>query len=311
MAKKKNNGQKNFHKFLPWLISGALVLVILIVMLTANSGGPVVKIRRAAERTIFADSFTTVFQLSVNGETYDGNLNVAIDTDKRELMFYLQLATNTTDYICGIFKDNFALCDASSNDLQVTNVKDRLAAFFDALEDGSEPNWALLLDFSEFDLYKEANRDFDVAVLMDCIGNFLNTLNDKKWAESYARYSTDREDGVTLHKFSPSLDVLAEQIIPTFREAFLDPARYDALVNYTDNAKYLLTSGTADLTFGIKGGKLVSAQMDIRYHNASVQGNFEFIGINSTIVDFDTIAYFIDQAGKSPSERYEDQFIFD
>lgn len=311
MAKKTNRTQKKFPKLLPWLISGILVLTVLIVIITATSGGPVVKLRRAMEKTVFADSFTTIFQLSVNDKSYDGNLNVAIDTDKREVMFYLQLATDTTDYICGIYKDDFALCDASTNDLQVTNVKDRLAAFFDALEDGSQPDWALLLDFSEFDLHEKVTDDFDIEILTECIGNFLNDLNDPDWAKTYAGYTTDRESGVTLHKFSPSPDVLAEQVIPTFREAFLKTDRYDALVQYADDAKYLLAAGTADLTFGVKYGRLVSAQMDIRYHNASVQGNFEFIGINSTIVDFDTIAYFIDQAGKSPSERYEDQFIFD
>lgn len=310
MAKKTDNTQKKFSKLLPWLISGILVLMILFVIITATSGGPVVKLRRAIEKTVFADSFTTTFQLSVNDKAYDGNLNVAIDTDKREVMFYLQLATDTTDYICGIYKDNFALCDAATNDLQVTNVKDRLTAFFDALEDGSQPDWALLLDFSEFDLYEATDRDFDFAVLTECIGNFLNTLDDTDWAESYAGYSTDREDGVTLHKFRPSPDVLAEQVIPTFRAAFRDPDRYDALVQYTEDAKYLLSAGTADITFGIKWGQLVSAEMDVRYHNFSIQGSFEFIGINSTIVDFDTIAYYIDQASKSPEDRFEDRNFF-
>lgn len=310
MAKKTNQKKKKLQHFLPYIIAGALLLLIGCIILL-GSGGPMTKLRQSAKKTLFADSFTTVFQLSVDQTQYDGILNAAIDPDKRELMFYLQLATNTTDYICGIYNNTFALCDASTNDLQVTDVKDRVTAFFDALEAGSQPDWELLLDFSEYDLHQTITRDLDMKLLTECVADLLSRLNDPDWAERYAGYSTDRKDGVKRYQFRPAPDVLAEQLLPIFQPAFLDPQRYAALEEYTDNAKYLLASGAADLTFGVKHGKLVSLELDLQYHNTSVQGSFEFIGINSTIVDYDTIAYFIDQAGKTPAERFEDQNFFE
>ncbi|MBO5867277.1 MAG: hypothetical protein J6Q54_00020 [Oscillospiraceae bacterium] len=305
MATKKKHTAKKLPSWTPYLITGLFALGIILLVIFGNMAGPASSVKNAASNTLFADNFTTSFQFQINNEACDGILNAAVDRDARDLQFYLQFQTNESDYICGIYNKTFALCNVSTNDLETQKAEEQVNAFFDALDAGKEPDWSLILDFGDFNLQEAISEDFDFPVFMECLKNFLNQLDDTDWAESYAGYEKSKEEGVTYHTFQPELHSLLVEITPDFQAAFKDPARYDALVEYTDNAMHLLNAGKAELRFGVKGRRLVSATMDIRYHNTSIQGDFQFIGINSTTVDYDTIAYYIDEAGKTPEERFE------
>lgn len=306
MAKNNQKPNKRIYTYLPYIIAGVLVLALAAIILLGNAGGPVSKLRTAAQKTLFADNFTSVFEISVNGEEYDGILNAAADPDKRELIFYLHLEANTGDYICGIYENTFALCDVNTNDLYTQDVTPRVTAFFDAMESSGKPDWAVLLDFSDYNLYEAVSNDFDFAVLTACIGKLLKSLDNTNWSASYAGYTKDREDGVTLYKFRPDPYTLVCQAMPMFRDAFRDPAQYSALEQYVEDARYLLTASTADFTFGTQYGRLVSAELELKYHNAKIDCEFEFIGINSTSVDYDTIAFYIEQAGLSPEDKFSE-----
>lgn len=278
-------------------IAAAVMLLVLVLCLCLSGSGPVDKLERATAKTLFAKNFTTVFSMRINGEPFDGNINASVDPDERKLEVYMQLTTFTTEYICGIYDNTFAVCTAD-NKLRATDVSDRVDAFFDALEKSGTPDWALLLDIGDTDLYGAINESFDFETLLTCLGNWLNTLNDKEWAEVYAGYSKDREDGVTMYNFNPDPYVLAQQSLPFFETAFRQPQELSDLKAYMEDAKFLFKDGKADFSFGVKGGKLVSANFDLEYYNSDISGSLSFIGIGSTTVDTETIAYYIEEAKK-------------
>lgn len=295
MAKKNEKFLKNKKNMLLLLGITAAVLLSVILLLCFSGGGALDKLEHAAKRTLFAKNFTTQFNISINGKPLDGNINASVDSEERKLEMYMQLGTYTADYICGIYDNKFAVCD-DSNEIWATDISDRVDAFFDALEKNSTPDWALLLDFEETDLYETINQDFDFPVLMACLGDWLTAVNDAHWAETYAGYSKGRQDGVTLYRFRPDPYVLAQASLPYFEKAFRQPQDLVDLKAYMEQAEYLFKDGKADFSFGIKNGYLVSADFDLEYHNAVISGNLSFIGIGGTIVDTETIAFYIEEA---------------
>ena len=296
MKKKKKTAMPGKPAAILAAVAAVVALTVVIVLL-CTAGGPVDKVEKAAGKTLFAKNFTTMFTLTVNGETVDGLINAAADPDERKIEFYMQLGTRSADYICGIFNNTFVLADGNGENGQTVDLTDQIAASFDAL-DGNQVDWAALLDPWGNGLYEQLNGDFDLDVLLTCLKAWSQILNDKSWAQSNAGYSTSLENGVIMHSFSPDLSLLAEKSLPVFQPAFREAATYDALKDYLENAQFLLSSGKAELRFGVKGGKLVSADIDLRYHNTSVQGSLEFIGIGKTTVDIGAIAFAIDAANK-------------
>lgn len=293
MANKKNQPQ-NRNKITPILIAAtaAVVLVAVILLLCLPGNSAAKSFQKAAKKTLFAENFTTVFTLEMNDDTIDGIINAAIDPDKRELNVYMQLTTRVSDYICGIYNNQFAVCTVNSGKIHTEDITDRVNCFFDALEKDSQPNWELLLDFNSTDLYEQVSQDFDFAVLLDCLKVWVDQLNDADWAG----YSKERENGTTVHRFDPDPYTLICQSLPYFAPAFRNAADYSNLQAYIEDVKYLLMNGKADFSFGIKNRCLESVKFDFGYHNTRISGNFSFIGIGSTIVDTETIAFYIEEA---------------
>lgn len=292
---KKNEKSLKSKKNMLLLLGITAAVLLAVILLLCFSGGSVDKLERAAEKTIFAKNFTAQFNISINGKPLDGIINAAVDPEERKLEMYMQLGTYTNDYICGIYNNKFAVCD-DSNEIWATDISDRMDAFFDALEKGSEPDWVLLLDFEETDLYETINQNFDFPVLLTCLGDWLTAVNDAHWAETYAGYSKSWEDGVTLYSFKPDPYVLAQASLPYFEKAFRQPQDLSDLKTYMEQAEYLFKDGKADFSFGIKNGRLVCADFDLEYHNAVISGDLSIIGIGSTIVDTETIAFYIEEA---------------
>lgn len=309
MAKKNTAPRKSAPGWLPYLIAGLFVLGLVLIVIFGSMAGPVTSVKNAAKKTLQADNFTTTFSITLNGQSYEGTINAALDMTKQDVLLYMQVQTAVSDYICGIYNKTFAICDVSENELQTVDVSKRVTEFFRLLEDAEEPDWSVLLDFEETDLYEVIGEDFEFTTLLECMKALLKRLDSTDWAKTNAGYSKTSEGGVTYHSFRPKLHTLATQVQPDFRAAFKDPARYTQLEQYVDEAQHILNAGKADLIFGVKGGRLISASLDVQYHNTALLCRLEFIGINSTQVDFDTIAYFIDQSKKTPEEQFEDFYV--
>ena len=144
--------EKKWPGWVKYALLGALVVLIVVLIVVFLNTGPLDALEKAAENTIYADNFTIMYTVDVDGETADGYINLAIDPDERTLDMYMTLETSRSDYDCGIYKNDFVVVSALTNDVYCVDIADRLDNFFDALDEDGKPDWSVLLDFSETDL---------------------------------------------------------------------------------------------------------------------------------------------------------------
>ena len=296
--KKKTNPPKKRSNRSALLIGGGAILAVVIIILCVwlFRPGPVGALKNAATKTLFSKNFTVNFDLDINGDKIDGQLNAAIDKEKKDVSVYMQFSDGEGDFDGGIYKNHLLIRNANSNKVKKTDITGQVEQFFVLLEETNEPDWSVLLDFPEMDLHEEISKDFDFEVFMECLGQWLNKMDDKKWAKENAGFVTDTSDGITTYSYSPDPFTLAQVTAPMFKEAFRDPARYDQLTDYMDNAKYLFKSGKAEFVYHTQNGQLLDMQFHLQYHKTDIQGTFSILGINSTTVNFDTLGFYYEEA---------------
>ena len=298
MAKKKKSPKtKPTAAQVTWTAVAVLAAFAAVVVLCIwlSRPGPLDTLERTCKNTLFAENFTAVYELEVNGEKMDGLINAAIDPEEKKLDVFLQFSDETTDYEGGIYKGTFVLCNAKDNSLYTMNISDRVDQFFILLDKG-EPDWSVLLDFTTFDLHEGISKDFDFDTFMSCLGDWLNQLNTTKWASENAGFTKTTQNGVTTYSYNPNPYTLAVQTAPMFKKAFREGDRYKALNDYIENAQYLFRDGKANFSFSTEAGNLVEAQFQLKYNNSDISGHVSFIGINGTFVDIDQVAIYIDDA---------------
>ena len=272
------------------------VLLVAIPIIVFSIKGPVEQVKAAANSTLLADNFTLKFSTDINCEKAEGTVTAAIDMPKKQLNLNVQLYCFTADYQCGIYDNTFVIFNTGTGRVQSQDVTDRVQNFFALLDQEAVPDWSVLLDFEDLDLQEEIARDFDFEIFMACLGQWLNQMNKGSWAEENAGYTKDSEAGVITHTFQPDLHTLASQTAPLFEKAFKDPQRYQALLNYLDDAKYLLKDSVANLSFRVQNNYLTAADFTLRYHNTEIRCNLTFSEFGTTSVDMATIASLIQQA---------------
>ena len=288
--------EKKWPGWVKYALLGALVVLIVVLIVVFLNTGPLDELEKAAKNTIYADNFTIMYTLDVDGETADGYINLSIDPDKRTLDMYMTLETKRSDYDCGIYKNDFVVVSALTNEVYCIDIADRLDNFFDALDEDGKPDWSVLLDFSETDLHELISQDFNFPVFINCLSEWLDNLNDKDWAEEKAGYSVSKKNGITTHNFRPNPYTLACATIPMFRSSFKDGKQYEQLLDYVDKAKYLFVDGKANFSFQVQDSYLVGANFEIEYFNTHIKGDFSIIGINKTIVDIGAVQDYIADA---------------
>ena len=294
MAKKKTKQTNPKRAALTAIAIAAAVVAMLALILWLCRPGPLDKVASAAENTLFAENFTANFLFDINGQNADGTINAAIDRDNKQLSMYMKLTTNVSDYECGIYNNSLVICRATDGDISSVDITDRVENFFAALEYGGQPDWSVLLDLEGTDLHETLAKDFDFDVFLSCLGNWLDKMNDTGWAKQHAGYSKEKLSGITTYRYSPDPYTLATQTAPMFKKAFLEPQRYQDLLDYMDNARY--RDGKADISFGVRGGCLVAVDFDLQYHKTDISGSIQFSGIGTTTVDTSTVNSYIQQS---------------
>ena len=292
MAKKRPQPQSN-QKTMILVSAGIAVVLAIVLVLCLTSGGAVKPLQKAAGKTLLADNFTAEFSFDINGETADGFMNVSVDQSTKTLLMYMELTTRAGEFFGGIYKDQFIISDMASTESSIVDIKDNIAAFFDALEKG-EADWSVLLNCDGYDLHGAIDQTLDFDTLLTCTQNFLKTLNNANWAKTYAGYSKNQENGVTQYHFSPDLHTLVTQSLPLFQPAFRDAQDYADLMTYADDAKVLLQRGNGSASFGVRRGYLVSAAFELQYHKTDITCNLSFTDIGSTVVDVGYVAAIVE-----------------
>lgn len=278
------------------LITGIVTVAVigLIVLLTLSSMGPITKLERAARKTLLSNAFSVQFSMDINGDPVEGMMDVALDPVEKSLNMYMQLSDHAADYVCGFYDSYFVVASPSQDTSRVIDVYDRQNAFFQALEKTGTPDWSILLDLEDVDLYDEICESFDFDTLLTCLGQWLDQLDTNSWAKENAGYRKTQVDGVTVHSFNPNPYDLVNQSFPYFESAFLREEDLSALQEYIANAKFLFANGKTDFSFGIKAGKLVSLDFALKYNKTDLSGNIRFEDIGSAMVDIGNIAYYVE-----------------
>jgi len=300
MAKKKNSAPKKTKSTAQttWICVGIVLAFLAAVALCIWMFRPGLldKLTQAGAKTIFADNFTAVFDLEVNGEIMDGLINADIDPKEKKMDVFFQFSNNAADYEGGIQNGIFVIYSSNIDKLYKEDITDRVNHFFTLLNGDGKPDWSVLLDLSGTDLHEAISKEFEFDTFMACLGNWLNSLNNANWAQKHAGFTKERADGVITYSYRPDPYTLAQKTVPMFKKAFRDKGLYDALNGYIDNAKFLFQSGKADFSFSTKAGQLVNTQFHLKYFNTEVKGNCDFIGIGATYVDTELVAMYIRDA---------------
>lgn len=300
MAKKKKPSPKKTNSAVKttWMavavLAGFAAIVTLCIWL--NRPGPLDSLTRTGANTIFAENFTAVYELDVNGVKMDGLINAAIVPEEKQLDVFLQFSSPETDYEGGIYQGTLVLVSAKDESIQTMDISSQVDQFFTLL-DGGQPDWSVLLDFSKFNLHEGISKDFEFDTFMSCLGNWLNDLNNAKWAEKHAGFTKTAKDGIITYSYDPQPYDFVQKTVPMFKKAFRDSARYNSLNDYIESAQFLFKDGNADFSFSTKDDQLVEAEFRLKYNNTDVTGHVSFIGINGTIVDIEQVAFYIKEAG--------------
>lgn len=299
MAKKKTPAPKKKTSALQTtLVCSAVALAFVAVVLVCMwcfRPGPLDRVKQAGANTIFAENFTADFDLEINGEVIDGIINAEIDPQTEKMDVFFQFSNNVADYEGGIQNNTFVIYSSNTDSLYKEDIKDRVTQFFTLLN-GGEPDWSVLLDLSGTDLHEAISKDFEFDLFMECLGKWLNNLNNADWAEKNAGFTKETADGVITYRYTPNPYTLALETAPIFKKAFRDKNRYAALNDYLENAQFLLSNGKADFSFSMKAEQLINTQFHLKYLNTEVKGNCDFIGIGSTYVDKELVAMYINDA---------------
>ena len=277
------------------LVILATALLVAIPILVSIKSGPVDRLKDAVSNTVLADNFTMKFSTDINGEKADGTVTISIDQDQKTLGMFLELSTFSGEFEGGINEGTFVIRSGSDGSASVTDVSARIENFFAVLDEEGVPDWSVLLDFENSNLYDKLSEDFDFDVFLNCLGQWLNSMNKKSWAKANAGYSKDTAKGVTTYWFKPDLYTLATQSAPLFEASFRDPQRYQDLLNYTENARYLLKDGTMNLTFRVQNDLLTALDFSLAYNQTEIRCNLVFSDVGTTVVDVGTVGFYIDQ----------------
>ena len=296
MAKNSNQNDKKKGILPAVLVIVAALLLIAIPILANINTKPIDQLKAAVTNTVLADNFTMQFSTDINGDKAEGTVYLSIDQQQRQLGMFLELSTFSGEFEGGIYEGTFVLRSGSDGSATVTDVADRVDHFFALLDEEGVPDWSVLLDFRNTNIYDELTKDFDFQLLLNCLAQWLDTMNNKSWAKANAGYSKETAQGITTYWYKPDLYTLVTESAPLFEDAFLDPQRYQALLEYTENAKYLLKDGTANLTLRTQNRLLAAVDLTLIYNKKEVRCNLVFSDIGTTQVDTGTVSFYIEQA---------------
>lgn len=295
-----------------------LLAVVLIVGFASNwfgLTGPAMKIASAAEKTFTAGNYTVDIKCTYSSEgkrstSIKGTANVAIDFEKREFTLFTKLTASGETAIVAIY-DGFCVID-DTKDRWRYDISEQLDAYFDAYEEGAkkEFSWEDFIDNIFYEgAYEEAAKDINFDKLEKCIKNYAKKLNNEKWLEKNAGYTTEEDDGVTMYCFNPDVYLFLTASMPVFENAFINEDRYDELNEDIAERKSSFKHINMNLAYGIKDGELIRfdvkiIQSDGSFLNNRIRIEADFRDIGSTEFDIDQLEDMLDQANWT-SNRYQ------
>ncbi len=113
--------------------------------------------------------------------------------------------------------------------------------------------------FDEF--FDEIDDGIDLDKFVSYVRSYEDKICDLEWLEDRFGYSTEKDDGITLHSFEINAYKLTKDTLNDFKPAFLDKEAFDELLSVSLE-EFHSTEAFNEYTFGVKAGKLVYLLVD-------------------------------------------------
>lgn len=253
--------KKPANKRLLSLVAAGLAAVILIVILLSSiSSGPMVTIGTAIGKT-FAKSFTVEFELSYENQSIEGSLQVDIDVKKQTIMVYGELESGGEELEIAIYDEHIIY--SVNGDTYAEDISDNLEEYWENYENTTELNWDELFDLIEDNTGVDLSDVIDIDKMDKCTNTLIKNFNNKKWLAKNAGYTTEKSAGVTYYSFEPNVYDLLVASLSCYENAFEDKDDYDDMMDGLEDSEDELEDAEFELSFGIRGGKMVSMALNI------------------------------------------------
>jgi hypothetical protein len=260
--------------------------------------GPASKVILAANKNIKSGSFTIetettyeyIGEFASEGEhTNKTTAYVMIDVDDRELTYYTyskdEYGYGYEQAIYNGYSIYHRVTEIGPEFYEYEDISDELDEFFDAYEAANELDLEKLYDILEEQYEVMENLDSDKAI--KCAVSYLRKLNNKSWLDENAGYSTDSENGAKIYTFEPKAYNFLNSSLDCFEDAFEDEEDFEELKEGLKEDRKEMNELDYSFSFGVKGGKLVSIDVEYETKYATVSTETEFKNIGSTEIDMD------------------------
>lgn len=289
-------------------IAALLVIVVVIGLCTNWFGfyGPATRIALAADNTIKKGNFTIEMTYNVeDGDKTESTLQVDIDLKKRELTLLIE--SEGTDYWTDLnytrymaIYDGYAITgnvyEDGSEYYSKQDISDELEEVFDAYEDAKDMKWDELLDTIEEKTDIDISDYIDTKALKKCANQYFRKLNSNKWLKENAGYTKTKKNGVTYFEFEPNNYRFIKASLECFETAIEDEDDYENMMDVLKESKSSLNAVDLEMSFGIKGNKLVEVECKVETKYSCTEMSFEFSNIGKTSIDEGLLEDMLDKA---------------
>lgn len=274
-------------------IGVAVVAVVLIILFATGVLGGKTYPQDGIENLIENGNFT----LEAKAMGSKMTMQVDIDWKKEDVTIY---AETDGEFAFAIY-DGYYIYEgytydyysgAILYDLVAEDCSDGIEVFFDNYEPGDEIDWENLADLLMLTTRVDAEDYVDLRTMANCFDTLMDKLENKSWLQKNANYSTEKEDGVTVHVYEPDLYDLANAVLEIFVPCFEDEDTYELLADMLEEYKDDLDDINITIKLGVKKGYLVSAE--VKLYGVKIKAAIEDIG--STRIDTDELEDLLDEA---------------
>lgn len=262
-------------------VAAIAVVVLLIVLISSLFGGKMPQ--DGIDKLLDKGNFT--IEVKMGGQKVE--LKVDMDIKKHELTAYGEMDGE----VFAIY-DGHVITGSEDYGYYAEDISDELDEFFEAYEKAEDADWeevaGTLEDVAGIDV-----EDFvDIKKFEKAMKTFEKNMEKKSWLKENMGYETKNKSGVKLHIYEPDLYKFASASLEIFKDCLEDDDLYDTAKDFLKEYKSMLKEVDISAELGVKGGYLVSAEIDAMGQKVKVK----ITDIGKTKIDTKDLEDLLDEA---------------
>lgn len=304
--------------------SRAVIAVILVLVLVAGAvggilllgKGPADQIGKAAKKVLDSETFNFDITIKMGDNSVDLNGTVEFKPEEGIFNFYMEgyseadnsrLKTGIYDgYAFTIVKDEGYDEEYTYNEIDEESMEEFFDYYLEYSDSDLNKEKDVLLILKEIDDLTEGELSeiVNLEILAECITEYVDAHNDKKWLEENAGFSKEKKDGITYYTYEPDLYDFCDVSLPFFEEAFEEDDVYDNCVDAVEDSRGDLKSVNLEISFGVKSGYLTAILMDVE----GVEVEMLFSDFGKAELDYDELEDLLSECEEGYKEQWEDYY---